>query len=271
MMKRYSGVTLLEVMLVLIIGASMIYFSLMQYQSYRHDADAAQVQANVNAIFQAMSGYYRQNCDQNPSTYTAPAGTQVGHTNYGELNPLRTGFTTPLGINIQTDLRDNGFLTTNFPLYNPLVNNSAGTNGYLAQFNLGTPSTQRQICGTGPAACTTPMDIGAITTWIAQVAVQIYNPTNNANVALAYLKILGGDCLSTASGNLVTPCVAGSLGTGNFVVWSRLPSNANIGAKSDFWTIMPTVNQFKQMYTTYPILNLTNGSSTSNQNYLCGN
>lgn len=263
MMKRYAGVTLLEVMLVLIIGASMIYFSLMQYQSYRHDADAVQVQANVNAVFQAMSGYYRQNCDRDPSSNVS------GHTGYGTLNPLRTGFTSPLVMNVQSDLRDTGFLTTKFPL-NPLVNNSGGSDGYLAQFNLGTP-TQRQICDTGPAACSSPINIGQITTWIAQVAVQINNPANDPNRALAYLKLLGGDCLSTASAGQVTPCVAGSVGTGNYVVWSRLPSNSNTGAQSDYWILMPTVNQFKQMYTTYPILNLTNGSATSNQYYLCGN
>jgi type II secretory pathway pseudopilin PulG len=271
MIRRYAGATILELMLVIAIGASILYLSILQYQSYRYNADAAQVQANVNAIFQSLSAYYRQNCDRNPSTYIGPSGNKVAHTDYGTLNPLNSSFATFLNIDIQTDLRDNGFLTTNFPLNNPLVNKSgAGSNGYVAQFNLGTP-TQRQICDTGPAACATPMDIGAITTWIAQVAVQIYNPTNNPKVAQTYLNLLGGDCLSTASGNQVSPCVANSIGSGNYVVWARLPSNSNIAAQSDYWTTMPTVSQFKQMYTTYPILNLTNGSATSNQNYLCGN
>lgn len=271
MIRRHAGATLLEVMLVIAIGASILYLSILQYQSYRYNADATQVQANVNAIFQSMSAYYRQNCDRNPSTYIAPSGNQVARTNYGTLNPLSSGYSSPLHIDIQTNLRDNGFLTTNFPLNNPLVNKSGiGSNGYVAQFNLGSP-TQRQICGTGPAACATPMDIGAITTWIAQVAVQIYNPTNNPKIAKTYLNLLGGDCLSTASGNQVEPCVDGSMGSGNYVVWARLPSNSNTAAQSNYWTMMPTVSQFKQMYTTYPILNLTNGSAASNQNYLCGN
>ncbi|WP_148340170.1 type IV pilin protein [Aquicella siphonis] len=266
MKKFQSGATLLEVMLVIVIGAAILYMSIQQYLTYRRDADALQVQANVDTIFQAMSSYYRMNCyGTTDGSYQMVAGT---------LNQAISP-PNPLPISISTDLIDNGFLTTPMPR-NPIVKpTGAGTNGYVAQFNRFDPPQDRQTCMAGtnattplPPNCTDPRGVGKIITWKAQVAVQLNNPTPTE--AKLYLNLLAGDCLSTMSGSTVVPCST-SGNTGTFVVWEKLPSSGNAKFVSDYWVTMPTVSQFTQMYTTAPILNLTDGSSLPYQYYLCGN
>jgi hypothetical protein len=76
--------------------------------------------------------------------------------------------------------------------------------------------------------------------------------------------------LSSASGNGVTPCNA-SGNTGDYVVWERIPSKATPQTTSSEWVSNAQVNLFTQMYTTYPILGLTDSSQTNAQVYLCGN
>jgi len=256
MRKQHEGVSLLEVILVLAVGGSILYFSIQQYLSYRYDADVAQIQANVNAIFQAMTGFYRANCY---GTTNAP-----GVLNPNNSNPPNSNF----HIDITNDLIGNGYLTTTL-IPDPLVNaTGSGTQGYIAQFNQST--APRQICTalnttTIPSTCTASVSIGNIVVWNAQVAVQLKD-TAHTNT---YLNLLTGDCLSSASGNIVTPCSASST-KGNYVVWQRFPSNANPQAQSDYWATIPTVSQFTQMYTTSSIQNLTNGTTT-NQYFLCGN
>lgn len=266
MKKAHEGATLIEVILVIVIGAVILYMSIQQYLSYRRDADTAQVIANINTLFQAMTGFYKQECYG-----VAPNGILTP----GKLNP--TNPTTPPSIypiNIVSDLTDTGYLTTNIPL-NPLINPTGpGTKGYVTQFNQNTTTLDREICMTGTGAtkgpydlnCATRRNVGEIVLWTAQVAVRLNNPAQ----ATQYLNLFAGDCLSSASGTTVTPC-ASSGNTGNYVVWERLPSNANTKASSGVWPTMPSVSQFKQMYTTYPILGLTNGSLISNQYYYCGN
>lgn len=274
-MKRLqAGVTLLEVMLVLVIGAAILFMSVQQYLTYRHDADAYQVQSNVDTVFQAMSAYYRMSCyGTTDDSYQMVPGT---------LNPAAsappTVPTSPMPISISTDLIDNGFLSTPMPL-NPFVKTTgAGANafnGYVAQFNPVTPAQNRLTCMAGTNAtspvdpnCTSTQSVGQIITWKSQVAVQLNNPTPGE--AKVYLNLLGGDCLSSLAGNIVTPC-SSSGNTGTFVVWERLPSAMNAKFASDYWQTMPTVSQFTQMYTTAPIMNLTDGSSLPYQYYLCGN
>lgn len=261
MKARNSGMTILEVLLVLMIGASIIMLSLRQYASYRRDADAVRVLANVNAIFQAMSAYYRTNCygtvDSNQKLIP------------GTLNPAKYyPSTTPINktLDIQTELIDTGFLPlTKFPL-NPLVNSAgAGMNGYVAQFNRVEPPTDRTICSSNTTPCPPAniIPVGKVIVWRAQVAVELKNPAT----ARQFFNILAGDCRSTSG---TTEC-KDSTNTGNFVIWERVPTSSNTKTLSSYWVTMPTVTQFTQMYTTNPMSSLTNGSATDTQYYVCGN
>jgi prepilin-type N-terminal cleavage/methylation domain-containing protein len=257
-----KGFTILEVMLVLVIAATIVYMSISQYQNYRRDADVIQLEANVNTIFQAMGQYYKVNCD---------GWWQSNKMQYGALHPEKKP-PSPFQVDIQ-ELKDNGFLA-DLPAFNPLVDEDSeiGTKGYVAQFNQGQP-VKRKICtesqkgapdGPDSADCTRRADTGTIYVWRAQVAVELKNP----DLAEQYLNILRGDCLSSAQDNVVAPCSDKTGGT--YVVWERLPGHANTGVKSSSWLTIPTVSQFKQMYTTYPILNLTNKFKEPDQYYLCG-
>lgn len=276
-MMRQVGVTLLEAMLVLAIGSAIVALSISQYLSYRTSVDAMQVQANVNSIFQGMASFYKKNCY---GTVTTDADDVSGVVNPGLLNPNNPSVTSPYHIDINTDLIGGGFLGSTTIPRNPLVSISgSGWNGYIAQFNQST--LQKELCTVGAGATLGPHsancssvvggNAGQAIIWTAQVAVRINATT--ATKQLTYLNLLGGDCLSNASGNFVTPCISGSTGSGNYVVWSRLPFNANTGAISNYWLTTPNVAIFTQMYRTYPTLFLTNGSLSAGQEqyYSCGN
>lgn len=262
-----SGATLLEIMLVLVVGSFILYLSIQQYLTYRRDSDVYQLQANVNTLFQGLTAYYQMNCG---GTVDA-TNTQVPGTLNPDYSPA-PGANVPIDIN--NDLIANNLITSVIPL-NPIVNTAGAgtTNGYVAQFNMTQPEPSRLICTAGTNAtgpndpnCTATTTVGSIVIWKAQVAVQL----KNAATAKQYLNLLQGDCLSSLSGNIVTPCDT-SGNTGTFVVWERLPSSANSKTVSDYWGSLPTVKQFSQMYNTYPVNDLTNGSQTTNQYFLCGN
>jgi len=250
--KHNEGVTLLEVMLVLIIGASIIYFSLQQYLSYRTSADILAVQSNVDVLFESLGNYYHANCYGNIDPVTLrPNGT---------LNPATfppTNFPVTLSV-----LKQQGYLTQNLPL-NPLIDNSDPAVSYIMQFNQA-PVTQRRVCQT--QGCSQGVNVGSVIVWQAQVSVLLKNQTS----AKAYKNIMGADCLSTNSGSYVVPC-SSSANTGNYVVWTRPPSFASSKANSTYWLSLPAIKQFTQMYTTYPILVLTDQTDTANQYYVCGN
>lgn len=273
--RSQIGVTLTEVMLIIAIGSAIIYMSIQQYLSYRKDGDAIQVLSYANGIFQAMSGYYRDNCYGTTDTTTDPANYTV---TYGALNPLNS---TPPGnnvvINIPTLLVTPGLLDAKLIKLNPLINatgtTATGILGFYAQFN--GVGVDRKICTTGTnssgpndPACTDSVITGKILTWKIQVSAKLNAP--DAATRTAYLKLLTGDCLSSAgAGGLVQPCSANA--PGDYVVWERLPLGSNIKAASPYWVTMPTVSQFTKMYTTTEILSLTDQSVTPNQYYLCGN
>jgi Tfp pilus assembly protein PilE len=262
--KQMLGVSLIEVILALLIGISLLLISIRQYQSFKLDQDIRQLQYNVDTIFQAMNRYYQANCfgTTHPSTGVVTSGT---------LNPALNP-ANPFLINITTDLANTGFLTNRIP--RSLIVNTAGPatnqyNGYVAQFNQSTQS--KMLCIS--SGCASQTNVGTIVTWRAQVAVLLQKPPQ----AQQYKNALTADCLSNlGAGGTVIPCTPVSI-SGNYLVWERLPSFASPNSESESWVLNPTVNQFTQMYTTYPgtyLLN-TQGQITAqptnpSQNYLCG-
>lgn len=229
---KSSGITLLELLLVLVIIASIILFSLRQYQPFELDAEVQRVRANVDYLFQAGAGYYQANCMHN-------------------LDSKQTAIPIPVKT-----LQDENFLTSNL-IPSSLIDGET----YLVQLNKVQNNPDRMV----KLSKTTEVPVGEIIIWRIQVAAKL----NDADKAETYKNLLGADCLSNANGMTVTPCDT-SGGTGNYVVWERLPSFATTGSQSDYWVSNPLLKQFNQMYSTYPILSLTNEFKTGTQNYLCG-
>lgn len=256
--QNHIGVTLVEVMLVLAVGSSILLFGVKHYKTLKLDADVRQLQYNVDKLFQAGADYYQANCRRqvNPTT-----GAVIGTT--GTLDPdYTTAPTNPYPVTVASLITD-GYLTGTLPL-NPLVNNDGTNGGYFVQFNRVTPDADRTTTlSTGET-----VNIGRIIVWRVQVSVEL----KNATTASVYKNLLGADCLSTTDGNNgVKPCSEGA--SGNYVVWERLPSFAVPSSHSNYWMTNAMVKQFNQLYQTLPVLYLSSVSSTyyPQQNYLCGN
>lgn len=235
---NYQGATLLEMLLVTAIGVSLLVVGMRQYQTFKLDVDIQQLQSNVNVLFQAMARYYTAQCyggALDPNYSPTPS------------NPF------PISISALTTA---GYLMENLPV-SPLAST------YVLQFNQSTTTRMQNLSPSGS------MGMGTIVIWRAQVAVQLNNTANTA----AYKNYLGADCVSSPLGSIVTPC-ASALG-GTYLVWERLPSFASPNSQSDLWLSNPMLQQFNQMYTTYPmgyLLNTTpEGQTPSGQQYyLCG-
>ena len=60
--NQFKGFTLLELVLVLLIAASIIFLGVERYQTYQRNKDIQALQQNINLIFQALNNYYHSNC-----------------------------------------------------------------------------------------------------------------------------------------------------------------------------------------------------------------
>jgi len=260
-----QGITLIELLLVLVIGASLFYIGIRQYISLRDQANVFQLQTNVNTLFNAMAKFYRAQCysNINPTTGLPIAGTGV----------LRTTVATPYIIDIANNLVTPGYLTDQIPS-NPIISPTAGSNGYVVQFNRYTQVVRMcQTAGSwGPytsmgCATNTPPKVGTLVLWKAQVAIQLKDVAKKAQ----YLTLLGGDCLSSMQGNQVLPCPGDP--TGDFVVWERIPSASGMSIESTSPTeaSLPAVKSFTNMYRTSGVTYLLNTShSPETEFFYCG-
>ncbi len=250
-MKLQAGMGIYELLFVIVIASGIVFYSVRYYQSYRMDADVAQVKYNVNMLFDALYKYYLANCSLNNHPDT----------------PDLSGSSPPSNVAVtMDDLISKGYLTASFPK-SPIIDNTTPENSYIMQFNL-IPITNRTIklSPTGTA------NIGNIILWQAQVSVLL----KNSQTAQQYQQLLQADCLSTQTtagkSVIVTPCSGAAPSSPYYAVFERQPSLASTYVNSTYWTTMPIVKQFTQMYTTYPILLLTNSGSpqAASQYYVCG-
>ncbi len=268
-MKRYQGVTLIEMLLVLVIAAGIMYFGVKQYHLYRLQSDITQVQVNVNSLFNAMSKFYRAQCygsvDPNNPSASPLAGTGV----------LRTTTTSPYAIDITKDLFNNGYLNIQMPL-SPLISPTVGTDGFVAQFNRYTQVVRKcQDQGSwGPytsmgCSTNTPPQIGTLVLWKAQVAILLQDPIT----AQQFKQMMSADCISTMQNGIVTPCPGSVSGSGVFLVWERIPSAStmSIEATSPTQASIPAVQNFTNMYRVSGASSMINISHTPETTFFyCG-
>lgn len=248
---KIQGITLLEILLVMAISSAIIVFGIQQYNSYQNNLYQNQLRHNVDSLFQGLANYYRANCIE----YQNTSGAAIKP---GLIDP--DVYAVPFPIDIDNDLATIQSITPGFlsgwPFQeNPLVD------GYVVQFNWTHPNLRYQKLSDG-----TTMPIGTIYLLTAQVAVHLSPMAlKNAN---AYKQLLAADCLSDVGSTpgVVSPCTSAS--TGEYLVWERLPSFGSPSTTTDLWPGMPLVNQFLQMYTTYPMNTLTN-KTTTNQGFWC--
>lgn len=214
--KSQLGVTLLEILLVLAIGSSLLLFAVNQYQKYREQQYPQQLRLQIDQLFQAALGYYQANCKAEKIS----GGTVV----------------TP------TQLQQLGFLSSRWSPINPLVSD------YIIQYNAISPSS-RFIYTCYNGTCEPPQAIDPATknvmTYHIQVAAKLV--TTSPNLINAYKTILGADCVSSANGQSVQPCSAGS--PGNYVVWTRSPSLATYQSNSNLWPSLHQLRIFNLQYT----------------------
>lgn len=252
------GFTLLEVMLVLAISASIFILGYRMYISMRNDADLHQVQYNVDRLFGAASEYYQANCRMQINAQT---GAQIG-TN-GTLDPNYSPVPAtnyPVAV---SSLTTSGYLDATLPK-NRLIDSSTINNGYVVQFNQ-SAATNRTLNGNL---------MGKVIIWRIQVAVAIRSNAGG-KVAKAIVRQLGADCASILSGGYVTPCASNPVvpNTGViYAVWERLPSYAVPNAESNTWHTNAQTKSFNQLYTNNNLDNWqpNGGAGSDYQNYLCG-
>lgn len=284
-LRSQKGATLLEVMLALAISAVVVAMSLRMYQSYKIESEFDQLQANVNALFDAMGQFYKVNCR---GVYSNSSGgmTSLSSSN-GALNPARTdillSLVDPYAVSIATDLIPLAPDLAKYLPQNPLVDSTVGEGGYVLQFNpsVDLPGTNcsNMSCGqASPTQVTLPADQTTNTVfalkWSMQVAVKLKNPA----LANLYQLRMKAECVSEQSsftppngGIAVTSCDASPSANG-FLVWERLPSFSSSETLSPYWVMMPTLKLMNTQYTHDQMFEFSNGDQTGNntQFYLCG-
>jgi prepilin-type N-terminal cleavage/methylation domain-containing protein len=291
--KRHSGFSIIEMLLVLVIGGSLLTLGFRQYQAYKMDSDLRRVLYNVDQLAQAASFYYFANCgnQSDPGTNTSVPGT---------LSPWRNPAPNPnFSINIINDLLNRGYLTRPI-MINPLVNSSAAGGGYSVQLNQS--STPRMVLACSTPGCTPqPTQIGTTIDWKIQIGVT-FNSAAIANSARAYL---GATCLSTTNANTNSVVSCGAIGTftancinwrlsggalntatanangcpnststtsyQNYIVFERSPHFYAERPQDGLWSTRALAKKYYQEQTSYPITYLlTNQHNPEYQYFLCG-
>jgi type II secretory pathway pseudopilin PulG len=268
--KDQTGITLLEMMLVLAIIASAFVFGLRLLTQFQFQVRESQLNASVNQLFNAAAGFYSANCrralDSNGNDQSP-----------GELDPVKTdssGVIKPtLVLSVTSQLLTPGYLPSSWHPNNLLVDNKATEQGYYVQFNRVTaadgdnPSAGVVACTGNPSSpCENsvrlsldptqtggnypnrnPSSRGNAVTWVVQVGVKLSESLTNAQWT-QIKNDLNAQCISTGSGNEVVPCTSAPAANG-YLVWTRHPSSYIDQVTSNQWVSDPYVKDFKMQYT----------------------
>jgi hypothetical protein len=256
-------------MLVLLIGSSILLFSIKQYEEYKMNQNAIALKSTVDSILQSMSYYYQANCQN------------------GTLSPTVSSFPPPPvfdNAGALWNVLNQGFLPANWQGLNPIVDNAAPNQGYSVQFNYfqstkpSNPGRNTKVCynfwssGTanvsGCGATPAPIPDSIIIGWQIQVTVKMKDPTSTMD----YAGLAGADCAVTdLTPNTVADCSHSGTGPFQYLVWQRLPAFASPTISSPLWLTTPMVKQFNEAYTHDPMYEIfMNGTSPTSYYYLCG-
>ena len=255
---KQQGMTLLEVLLVLAIAASVFAIVFQTYQSMRSSTDAQEVGQQVNTMFQALSGFYKANCSRNISYQYAGAPT---YTTAGLLDPSNAP-PNPYSVSITAQLvtAPNNYIKQ-WPLpINPFIDNTATDHGFVVQFNL-VANAPNQITD----SLNGQIPIGKLYLWQSQVAIKL----RNAAEATTDQNLLQANCTSSLNGATVFPCNANK--PGGYLVWERMPSLSQTTMSiSPFWVSVPMLTIFNRQYSNDTFLEMNSASWAGTQYYLCG-
>jgi prepilin-type N-terminal cleavage/methylation domain-containing protein len=267
--NKSEGMTLLEMMLVLAIAGSIILAGLRVYQSSETDNNYLILRSNVDFLFQAMQGYYQQECD----LYFSADGS-VRRRGLLTFNP-NNGDAAPDLSPVPFDVTlTNQYISAPWPRYVSVVGRD--TTAYRAQYN---PSSgknkQAYVCASyNSPRCSEAMLIpeSNIVLWQAQIVVKMIDPSKTTY----YVGKAGADCaVNSVSSAAPVDCSTGvKMGdSAAYMVWQRMPSFSSTNIRSSHWISNPSRKIFKQQYTHDPMYELYNSNPAStevNRYYYCG-
>lgn len=237
--KAFGGVTLLELMLVLVIGTVVIIMGFRLYEQFKNQTEIEQIKSNVNVLLQALGEYYRAECAAD-----RVLGQQIG---------VSTSFPVPMEKLVN-------YLPADWPIWNSLISKEDPIVHYRAQFNL--YQQPRMVCMDADCTPAKQIQAGIIYIWKPEVGVEI-GTTPAAQET--YKNLLNADCIAKLNETYLNSCSEPTTDDEmGYLIWERLPS-FNLNPASDFWSSQPLLNQFKQMYETFPL-----NSGNSQQKFLCG-
>jgi len=262
---RNKGVTLLEVMLVLAIAASILVLTFQFYNRYRVEQNFVLIQDNIDTLFQSLRRFYQSNCQQ------------------GVLSPLGAipvDVSIPFLINDATlfneQLITNGFLSGDWPRANIEVDDTFGYKGYSVKLNPKlVESTDRanracyQFDKNNPPQCYDGIIPNRkILFWQFEIAVKV----TNVDYAQSYGPYIGANCIvEDVPANIPINCETDSSPDGQILVWQLMPSDPFLQPKSDNWILNPVVKNFNMLYTHDPMYEMYDPSAPKElQYYLCG-
>jgi len=271
---KMTGLSLLEIILVLAIATSLMLAGLSMYQSIQMENKySILLRADVDFLFEAMKGYYQQQCDIAFST----DGTiyRKGDLTFNPGNAMPPTDFAPVTFDVTTA---NTYLPLMWPRGTSVVAAGTPANVYFAQFNPITGSNKNAyVCSsytTGTPQCSNPEPIPGsnIVMWQSQIVVKMKDPSKTTY----YLAKVGADCaVNTFTPGTVVDCSTGvALGaSATYMVWQRMPSFASQDIRSSNWVSNPATKEFKLQYTHDPMYELYNTGATPSDvytYYYCG-
>jgi len=258
---KERGFTIIEILLVTVIGGMIILMGIRQYYSYRFDADVTVIKYNVDALFAAMSSYFQANC--------SGSGT-LSPTNITPFPPPN-GLAGARNLNINTDLVPVYLSAANI-MHSPIVKEGAVAPPptQLAAYQVsfwpyivqGIKMIQSGYAPSGP-----PPQFNYGTTyaivWVPHIMVILQKPAQNSALqGMTNAK----ECVSLAWAPVANCTNAPAL---HFTHQVSFASHLNTG--SSYWLTTPNLGVLKKLQAYGPTtLYVTGDPNDPNQYDVCG-